>query len=115
MGAIWFSLDGPGWRGGGLLDGAQTPRQSYHAYTFFARLLKDAQFEGSFSNGALEGYTFRKGSTVYHICWTNDGSVVSFPLPPNAATLYDKLGTARALRDATVNVGFEPVIIASSS
>jgi hypothetical protein len=115
MGAIWFSLDGPGWRGGGLLDGAQAPRQSYHAYTFFARLLKDAQFEGSFSNGALEGYTFRKGSTVYHICWTNDGSVVSFPLPPNAATLYDKLGTARALRDATVNVGFEPVIIASSS
>jgi hypothetical protein len=115
MGAIWFTLDGPGWRGDGLLDGAQMPRQGYYTYKFLATLLKDAQFDGSFSKGALEGYTFRKGTAVYHICWTNDGSVVSLPLPPNTATLYDKLGTPHALPDATVNVGFEPVIIASNS
>jgi hypothetical protein len=115
MGAIWFTLDGPGWRGDGLLDGAQKPRQGYHTYKFLATLLKDAEYAGSFSSGALEGYSFRKGAKVYRICWTNDGSVVPLPLPPNTATLYDNLGAPRALPDQTVNVGFEPVIIASDS
>lgn len=117
VGASWFTLNGPGWRGDGLLDAAQMPRQGYHTYTFLAALLRDAEFAGSFSNGALEGYNFRKGTTVYHICWTNDGSVVSLPLPPNAGSLYDKLGTPQALPDKSpvVNVGFEPLIIASNS
>jgi hypothetical protein len=116
MAVIWFTFNGPGWRGGGLLDDAQKPRQGYQAYKFLAALLKDAQYISTSANGPLESYSFRKGMTIYQICWTNDGSVVSLPLPPNTATLYDKLGTSRALpeKGQTVDVGFEPVIIASN-
>ena len=114
---VWFTFNGPGWRGGGLLDVAQKPRQGYFAYKFLAALLNDAQYIGSSANGALECYSFRKGTTTYQICWTNDGSVVPLALPPNTTALYDKVGTPRALPDkrSTISIGFEPVIIASSS
>jgi hypothetical protein len=114
---IWFTFNGPGWRGGGLLDEAQMPRPGYHAYKFLATLLKDTQYIGSSANGALESYSFRKGAIVYQICWTNDGSVVSLPLPPNTTALYDKVGTPRALpgKSLAIDIGFEPVIIVSSS
>ncbi|HET9224916.1 MAG TPA: hypothetical protein VFO07_20550, partial [Roseiflexaceae bacterium] len=117
MAVVWFTFNGPGWRGSGLLDGAQTPRQGYFAYKFLAALLKDAHYIGSSANGALECYSFRKGTATYQICWTNDGSVVPLALPPTTTALYDKVGTPRALPDKhlTIDIGFEPVIIMSSS
>jgi len=114
-GVIWFTLNGPGWRDSGLLDQAQAPRPGYQAYTFLARLLNGAQYAGTFSNGALEGYVFHVGATTYRICWTNDGSVVTVPLPPATSALYDKLGARRAPAGPSEDVGHEPVIIESGS
>jgi hypothetical protein len=113
MGAIWYTLNGPGWRSTGLLDSAQQPRLGYQAYTFLARLLNGAQYTGSFSSGALEGYSFRKGATVYQICWTNDGSTISLALPQTMSATYDKLGQQLTMNGPSLNVGFEPVVIVS--
>jgi hypothetical protein len=110
---VWFRLDGPGWRDSSLLDGAQRPRPAYQAFAFLATVLKGATYEGAFSTGALEGYRFRKGAILYSICWTNDGSEVQVQLPPGTATLYDKVGTARAPGGSTVAVNAEPLIAES--
>jgi hypothetical protein len=116
IGVIWYTFDGPGWREAGLLDGAQEPRLGYQAYKFLATLLKDTEYVGPFSQGAMEGYSFRKGATVYRICWTNDGSTVSLPLPANTSAIYDMLGRPLDLSSNSPNVmvGHEPLVISSS-
>jgi hypothetical protein len=115
FGVLWYTLDGPGWRDSSLLDAAQAPRPGYQALKFLTTLLKGAEYTGSFSNGPLEGYMFRKGATIYRIGWTNDGSAVTLPLPKTPAMLYNKLGQARPPAGASVEFGHEPVLVVSDS
>jgi hypothetical protein len=112
-GALWYTLNGPGWHESALLDAAQAPRPSYQALKFLATLLKGAEYVGPMSNGALEGYIFRKGTASYRICWTNDSSVVMLPLPAATSAVYDKLGNLHSPEGASLEVGFEPVVIES--
>jgi Cellulase (glycosyl hydrolase family 5) len=115
FGVIWFTLDGPGWREGGLLDAAQQPRLGYQALQSFAARLGGAEYAGTFSNGALEGYSFRKGAIIYRVCWTNDGSTVTIPLPAATSAVYDKLGQPHAFAAPGLEVGHEPIIIESQA
>jgi hypothetical protein len=115
IGVLWFTLNGPGWREAGLLDAGQAPRPGYQALKFLATRLQGAEYVGPLSSGALEGYIFRKGTTIYQVCWTNDGSVVTLPLPPMTSAVYDKLGKQLTLKGTSLEVGFEPLVIEGGS
>lgn len=111
MGVTWYTLNGPGWREGGLLDAAQAPRPAYQTVKFMAELLTGADYNGPLSNGALEGYAFQKGEITYHVYWTNDSATVDLPLPPNTRAVYTYLGQSVPLPESNLTVGFEPVFL----
>ncbi|HMQ33544.1 MAG TPA: hypothetical protein PKD53_22625 [Chloroflexaceae bacterium] len=109
-GALWYTLNGPGWQEGGLLDSAQQPRPAYQTLSFMAPLFGDAKPAGSSADGALERHAFRTGDAVYEVLWTNDGSTREVPAPPGARALYSHLGE-RSDPGPTIAVGFQPVIV----
>ena len=111
LGASWYTLDGPGWREGGLLDAAQNPRPAYNTLKFMSGLLQDAVYAGSLGSGALEGYAFRKGDMTYQVYWTNDGSTSAVGLPAGTRAVYNKAGQPITAGGGSLQVGFEPVFI----
>ncbi|GAC1354384.1 MAG: hypothetical protein NVSMB42_12040 [Herpetosiphon sp.] len=118
-GLIWYTLDGPGWRDGALLDAAQKPRPVYTSLTFMADLLQDAQYMGPLAAppgtmAKYEGYLFQKGASTYQIWWTNEGSPFSVPITTHGlnAVVYDGFGNSVAVNPATTLVSFKPIVIA---
>lgn len=109
-GALWYTLNGPGWQDGGLLDANQQPRPAYQTLAFLRRMLGDATHIGATREGELEVHRFRRGNLLYEIAWTNDGSVRELPLPDGTRTLYTMLGVAQTPGTA-LRVGFEPIIV----
>jgi hypothetical protein len=111
LGGIWYTFDGPGWYGSGILDIAQQPRLAYHAMQFIGNVLQDAQYIGPLSNGTVEGYAFQKGALAYHVLWTNSDATATLPLPPGTQKIYNKVGQASVPSGGSVTVGFEPVVL----
>lgn len=114
MGTVWYTLNGPGWRAGGLLDDNQQPRAAYSAFRFLANLLKEAKYAGRLSSATLEGYAFRNNKThrMYQIYWSND-SAMTFNLPRPAGTLavYNQFGENITPTTDTITIGFDPIAI----
>ncbi|MBA3470813.1 MAG: hypothetical protein H0T53_14340 [Herpetosiphonaceae bacterium] len=109
--SIWFTLDGPGWQEGSLLDANQVPRPAYNTFKFLSGLLKDASYECALGANALEGYGFRKGATTYLVYWTNDSSRVVINLPLTTRAIFNKAGNQISVEGTTIQAGFEPIII----
>ncbi|MCX7790081.1 MAG: hypothetical protein N2378_05535 [Chloroflexaceae bacterium] len=109
-GALWYTLDGPGWQESGLLDANQQPRPVYATLAFLQRTLGGAVYAGVTRDGALEIHRFRKGDVLYEIAWTNDGSTRELPLPIGARARYTLAGAAQPTGEKLV-IGFEPVIV----
>jgi hypothetical protein len=69
-GISWYTLNGPGWRNGGLLNPDQSLRPSFTTLQFLADRLEGAVLVVDESQGALESYTFERGcgkiNTVSH-------------------------------------------------
>ena len=113
VGVVWYTLNGPGWRQGGLLDENQQPRPAYYAMRFLSSLLDEAKYEGRISSGDpnLEGYTFRRGTTRVSVYWRNDGNTSVLELPAGA-TLYNALGEQLSpLNSTAFQVTFDPVLV----
>jgi hypothetical protein len=113
LGSTWYTLNGPGWRQGGLLDDSQLPRPAYDSFRFMAQLLEGASYAGQLSSGSLEGYAFRNESAhrEYRVYWTNDGSTVPVALPSSPSIVYDKFGNNITPGGGTVSVGFDPIYV----
>ncbi len=113
IGSTWYTLNGPGWRQGGLLDGNQDPRPAYNTFRFMAQLLEGASYLGQLSSGSLEGYVFYNESAhgEYRVYWTNDGSTVPLSLPAGTSAVYDKFGQDITPGGGTISVDFEPIFI----
>lgn len=113
LGATWYTLDGPGWRQGGLLDANQNPRPAYHTFKFMAQLLEGAAYSRSLSAGTLEGYAFynKETSLEYRVYWTNNESTTATLSLPANSTVYDKSGQNITPPGGTILVGFEPIFI----
>jgi hypothetical protein len=110
--SIWYTLDGPGWQDGGLLDRAQRPRPAFVAIRMLSGLLDGARYERGVVEGAVERHSFRKGDTTLTVVWTNDGSSVSVAAPENMRAVYNLRGE-RLAPPAELRAGFEPLIVES--
>lgn len=110
MGAVWYTLTGPGWREGGLLDAAQQPRPAHATLAFMARLLDGATFRRDLSEGGLEGYEFEKGATRIQVYWSTDGASHALALPSGTRQVLGKDGQPLAAPQP-FPVGREPVFI----
>jgi hypothetical protein len=113
-GAVWFTLNGPGWQDGGLLTPEGEGRPAFRAVRFLAQTLGGATLVESSSDGVLELYRFRKGDRIYTVAWTNDGSARELSLPAGTLRMYTAVGDERPA-GATLQIDFEPVIIEAAA
>ena len=90
---IWYTLDGPGWRYGSLLDAQQAPRPAYEAYRFMIQELGDAWYEGPVTRYVnLEGYAFGTPEKRTWVLWPPQDTTWNVVLPSDMIRVYDKLG-----------------------
>ncbi|WP_376791085.1 hypothetical protein [Thermoflexus sp.] len=113
LGSVWYTMNGPGWRQGGLLDGSQHPRPSYDAFKFMSTLLEGSSYRGPLATGALEGYAFfnKSARREYQVYWTNDKAYTTTLTLPKGAVAYNKFGQTLTPMDGKISVGFDPVFI----
>jgi hypothetical protein len=111
LGAIWYTLEGPGWERGGLLDENQQPRPAYQALSFMTGLLQGASYVGPRSNGVIEGYAFRKGATRYELYWTNNDTPARMAWPAGTVAAYDLYGQPLPVAGPDLEVNFNPIFI----
>ncbi|NTW01261.1 MAG: cellulase family glycosylhydrolase [Oscillochloris sp.] len=114
----WFTLDGPGWRYGGLLDANQNPRPAYTAYKRLIGLVSDYRSVSKMADygSAVEAYRFVKATEVVDVLWSTSGNTVAVRVPINSyrsAVIWD--GTAptitQSLTYKSISVGFKAVFI----
>lgn len=113
-GVAWYTLNGPGWREGGLLNSDSSPRVSYDSFEFLRYLLVDAKYVQQLAFGTLEGYEFvdlDSSGRRYLIYWSNDTSTSMVNLPADTVAVYDRYGNLQVVNDSQVQVGFDPIII----
>ncbi len=110
-GSIWYTLDGGGWRNGGLIEGTSNPTLAYDVLKFATVELADARYDGAPPglDPSLRGYVFRKsGKTVWTV-WSADRLPHTMTIPSSCTAVYDKLGNALTLT-ATMQIS-SPVYI----
>ena len=109
QGAIWYTLNGPGWRQGGLLNRDGSPRPAYVALKQYNERLGAAQYVGVGSAAGFESYTFSRADRLITLYWVNSGTR-TLTVPENAVALYDYLGQPIALT-ATLTVDSAPIYV----
>ncbi|MBN1667169.1 MAG: hypothetical protein JW862_08765 [Anaerolineales bacterium] len=113
-GVAWYTLNGPGWREGGLLNSDASARLSYQTLEFLSNLLLEARFSHQLASGTLEGYEFvslERSGPRYQIYWSNDLSTFPVDLPAGTSAVYDRYGGLVAYGGNQLQVGFDPVVI----
>ncbi len=108
--SVWYTLNGPGWQEGGMLDAQQQPRPAFTATRFLRTMLDGATYSGPLGSGNLEGYAFQRGDRLVHIYWTNDSSTIQLDLPSTVQAVYTTQGAALPFTTG-FSVGFEPIIV----
>lgn len=113
-GAAWYTINAPGWRDGNLISVTGETYPAYHAFKFLSGLLANARPVGVLVNdpNGLEGYAFEAGANRYEVYWNNNDGVIALPLPSGTRTIYSIVGQPSTPTGASLNVGFEPVILA---
>lgn len=108
----WYTLNGVGWRYGGLLPN-NTPTQAYLAIQQMSQRLYEGTFVADLSSAPVEAYRFRAddGSFVDIVWRTEDGDPVDWPLPANTVQVLDMLGTPLTSSGTSVAVSFTPLYI----
>ncbi len=107
MGSVWYTLDGGGWRNGGLIEGTSNPTSAYDAFKFIATELAGAEYTGQPSglDSALRGYIFRKqdGTSVW-VVWAVDNAEHAMTLPEGYTQVYDEQGNPYSVTGNTLSV-----------
>nr|WP_290668108.1 cellulase family glycosylhydrolase [Ardenticatena sp.] len=108
----WYTLNGAGWRYGGLLP-SNTPTQAYLAIQQMSQQLYEGAFVADLSVAPVEAYRFRtaEGSFVDIVWRTEDGAPVEWPLPANTVQVLDMLGTPLTPSGDRIEVSFTPLYI----
>ncbi len=96
----WYTLDGPGWWSGGLLDANQLPRSAFVAYQRMIALVGNYVTVTSVSDygSNIEAYRFVRPGSVTDVLWSSNGSTMVVNVPSSA------------YRSAIVRNGADPVV-----
>lgn len=90
---IWYTLDGPGWRYGSLLDKDQNPKPAYRAARFLQKELGESTYTGSINQyPGLRVYEFAaKGKRIW-VLWAPNEIEQTIQLPGGNPHVFDKYG-----------------------
>lgn len=121
-GFFWYTLNGPGWRFTGLLDGFQQPRQSYLAYQHLSQKLRNARYLYPVSyHPEIEAYAFRLNSYQVHVLWAIQDKTVDFSVPVakfieatdrDGVVLYNQSNPPpQSGSNYVLQAGFEPLFL----
>jgi hypothetical protein len=111
-GAIWYTLNGPGWREGGLLNSDNSPLPAYTSLAFMSEKLKMARFNRSIGILPVEGYEFEDSSRIYRLYWTNNVSQTGLiPVPVGIQAVYDIYGQTITHGGFAIPISTTPVIV----
>lgn len=116
-GFFWYTINGPGWRYTGLLNGDYSPKPVYIAYRVMTEQLQHTRYLGKTAYTAgTEGYTFRRGAEVVDVVWAVNNQVLTVEIPQDKfirALSRDGASVTPTLvgTNYQVPVGFEPVYI----
>jgi hypothetical protein len=118
MGYTWFTLDGPGWRYGGLLYDLDNPKPVYIAYQQLIRMLLNTKYVGmvNYGDGEIEAYAFRRGSQQIQGLWTKTANQKTITIPETKfieAYTRDGYLAPRTLTGGFyyITVGFDPLYL----
>jgi hypothetical protein len=118
MGFTWYTLDGPSWRNGGLLDDNGDPRPSYTAYQVLTQQLINADYLTPVDYGTgLEAYAFQVGTQQVHVVWSKVDSLDLTILVPASNFIEARTRDGTLIAPLPVNeniqisVGFSPVYV----
>lgn len=118
-GYIWYTLDGPGWRFGGLLDENQQPRLAYTAYQVISQQLQHAHYVGPVDYApGIEAYAFRRNSEFVHVVWAKEDTSITFYVPADKfIQAIDRDGNMISVSpppvgaDYELQAGFDPIYV----
>ena len=116
-GLTWYTLNGPGWRHGGLLDASGDPRPAFHAYKNLATRLAFTKYEGKADYGSqIEGYSFLRAGERVHVIWSKDTTMHTVTVPRSKLIqVYDRDGNTISPTlvgdQYQFTVGFSPVYV----
>lgn len=117
MGLIWYTIDGPGWRWGSLLDGDQSPRPAYSAYSYLINQYRNSRVLGrvSYETG-IEAYAFDRGTERLDVLWSIYDETITATIP--AADWLGAYGREGETITPTLSgssyllpVGFSPIYV----
>ncbi|PDV97330.1 cellulase family glycosylhydrolase [Candidatus Chloroploca asiatica] len=118
----WYTLNGPGWRNSGLLDGQNRPRPVFTAMQHMIQLTRGYQQVDIIDYSqpeAIEGYQFTNGPRQIDVLWSRSTENQTIRLPADQfvmATSLDGLELDETLvqrvgDEIHVTVGFTPIFI----
>jgi hypothetical protein len=117
MGYTWYTLDGPGWRYGGLLYDLDNPKPVYIAYQQLTLQLQYTKYIGSVNyNTGIEAYAFQRAGQQVYVVWTTTDQSLFITVPSSrfisaftrdgAIILPTPIGS-----DYRFQVGFSPIYL----
>ncbi|MBP1465172.1 cellulase family glycosylhydrolase [Candidatus Chloroploca sp. M-50] len=118
----WYTLNGPGWRNSGLLDGQNRPRPVFIAMQHMIRLTRGYQQVEIIDYGqpeAIEGYRFTNGPRQIDVLWSRSAENQTVSIPVGQffmATSLDGVELDESLMQRVgdefhVTIGFTPIFI----
>ncbi|MFN2264098.1 MAG: hypothetical protein ACK2UM_07535 [Anaerolineales bacterium] len=108
---IWYQLQGPGWRYGGLLDEVQDPKPAYNALKFLSQELHSTTYSGRVLEGSgVAGYEFKKNDLRIWVLWSPDEVNHTVTLPSSAKKAFNLYGAPRTFSGNQITVN-RPVYI----
>lgn len=82
QGAMWYTINGPGWRYTGLLDEQATPTPAYRAFQVLSDLLQTAEYTGTVDYGqGIEAYGFARYDRRVQIVWAISDQTLAISIP----------------------------------
>ena len=104
-GTTWYTLNGQGWRYGGLLDGSQNPLPAYYALKYMTETLTDYQYQQTVSPGNdTFGFEYKRGNFRIWIVFTPDKNPRVIDLPSGFSAAFDPLGNPVATESSTITI-----------
>lgn len=92
-GTIWYSFEGEGWRGGGMVGNPTNPKLTFLAFRYLTDTFGDAEFIGILDEGpGIITYRFRTGDTEIRSVWSLDWQPRTISLPDGVTRITDIYG-----------------------